>query len=562
MSWKTMINNTSLPYYSFLRLLVGSKVWVAALLISGFTIQLVMIWLLFPMTVDDAYISFHYANNLAQGHGLVWFASADPVEGYTNFLWVILLSIFIRIGFDVIWVAKILGIIFSLCSIFILYRITILLNKSGFGVMPAILFASTPALSLWAISGMETVLFIFLMLFAAHRFFVEEENKLNNNSRYWSSLLFMLLGLTRPEGVILFATLVFLRLAFWIRKGVPRKSIFVYITWLIIIGIICFIYFIWRWQYFGYPLPNTYYVKAQSSLLGILGHIGVYIIPYGLRVFPFVILVLFYIGNSKHVQLIEKYLIVMILVIGLINLGSSDWMAAHRLLLPMTPLILLLAHERLDYFFSNVLENSSTRQRFANALILLSLVLYAISPLMYTTNMYHRVMATQMDMSVYRWAVEMQSIVDGQYVAVGKWLANNMNGDCKVVAGNVGAIAYYSQCYVIDQIGLTDEYIARHGWRVDYLLGQDPEFIVIESDTPIKFGGLYGTRGERWENNELFAERYELLFVLHNDRYHESALFIHHLPHATWLYARKDLGFSASDSTGVDYVRPDTWKDG
>ena len=42
---------------------------------------------------DDAYISFRYAANALAGHGLVWNpAPFLPVEGYTNFAWVVLLG--------------------------------------------------------------------------------------------------------------------------------------------------------------------------------------------------------------------------------------------------------------------------------------------------------------------------------------------------------------------------------------------------------------------------------------------------------------------------------------
>src|SRR4051794_37248022 len=43
-------------------------------------------------TIDDAYISFRYAENLASGHGLVY-NLGERVEGYTNFLWVVLLAL-------------------------------------------------------------------------------------------------------------------------------------------------------------------------------------------------------------------------------------------------------------------------------------------------------------------------------------------------------------------------------------------------------------------------------------------------------------------------------------
>ena len=40
---------------------------------------------------DDAYISFRYAQNLVNGYGLVW-NHGEAVEGYTNFLWVVLIA--------------------------------------------------------------------------------------------------------------------------------------------------------------------------------------------------------------------------------------------------------------------------------------------------------------------------------------------------------------------------------------------------------------------------------------------------------------------------------------
>ena len=91
-------------------------------------------------------------------------------------------------------------------------------------------------------------------------------------------------------------------------------------------------------------------------------------------------------------------------------------MAAHRLALPITPLILLLAHQPLEFFLKNTLQKHNFRGRLTNAVILFGLTLYMLVPFLYTTNIYNRVMASQMDMSIYRWAKEMQSIVDGQYV--------------------------------------------------------------------------------------------------------------------------------------------------
>ncbi len=42
---------------------------------------------------EDAMISMRYARHLAEGHGLVWNVSEPPIEGFTNLLWVLWMSV-------------------------------------------------------------------------------------------------------------------------------------------------------------------------------------------------------------------------------------------------------------------------------------------------------------------------------------------------------------------------------------------------------------------------------------------------------------------------------------
>src|SRR5262245_15502 len=51
-------------------------------------------------TIDDAYITFRYSANLARGHGPVWNVGEDPVEGFTNFLWMAWHTPFAWLGFS------------------------------------------------------------------------------------------------------------------------------------------------------------------------------------------------------------------------------------------------------------------------------------------------------------------------------------------------------------------------------------------------------------------------------------------------------------------------------
>jgi arabinofuranosyltransferase len=58
----------------------------------------------YDYVVDDAYISFRYARNLIEGHGLV-FNPGEKVEGYTNFLWVLIIAMGMKLGADPVHLA-------------------------------------------------------------------------------------------------------------------------------------------------------------------------------------------------------------------------------------------------------------------------------------------------------------------------------------------------------------------------------------------------------------------------------------------------------------------------
>lgn len=65
---------------------------------------------------DDAFISFRVAEHLAHGDGLVY-NLGERVEGYSNLLWVLILALCSRLGVEVIWAAKGLGVFFSAATL-------------------------------------------------------------------------------------------------------------------------------------------------------------------------------------------------------------------------------------------------------------------------------------------------------------------------------------------------------------------------------------------------------------------------------------------------------------
>jgi len=59
---------------------------------------------------EDAFIALRFARNLAVGHGLVWNPGTAPVEGYTDFLWVLVCAAAIKIGLPAVGFAQTLSI--------------------------------------------------------------------------------------------------------------------------------------------------------------------------------------------------------------------------------------------------------------------------------------------------------------------------------------------------------------------------------------------------------------------------------------------------------------------
>src|SRR6185295_18291193 len=75
-------------------------------LVAPSIVLLLNMWKVRSFTVDDAYISFRYARNFSRGLGLVY-NPGERIEGYTNFLWTVMLGIGIKVGFDPDVLAKV-----------------------------------------------------------------------------------------------------------------------------------------------------------------------------------------------------------------------------------------------------------------------------------------------------------------------------------------------------------------------------------------------------------------------------------------------------------------------
>ncbi len=274
--------------------LPGSR-WDQRLLLAAGLVFVLHAFLYLTWFVDDAAISMTYARNLASGHGLVLYPGGERVEAYSNPLWVFLLAAFSVIGANLFATAKALGILFGFGAIQMVARLGVLLqsragcgaleaaggvtdgtsssHESGaavpIGGMAALLTAAHTPFVAWTTSGLEGGLYVFLLLWAACRFLGEQVAP-GGSRRPWSGLLFFLLSITRPEGILFFAAAVFVRTVWDWRDLVTKGRAVVWADWMFWVGLFAapwLAYQAWHYAEFATLVTNTYYVKRPESSL-------------------------------------------------------------------------------------------------------------------------------------------------------------------------------------------------------------------------------------------------------------------------------------------------------
>src|SRR3954471_19464566 len=88
------------------------------LLLGAAAVVLVVHSLAYNFVTDDAYISFVFSRNLAE-HGELTFNLGQPVEGYTNFLWTLVLGLGMVVGAPPEWLSRALGTACGLATLLV-----------------------------------------------------------------------------------------------------------------------------------------------------------------------------------------------------------------------------------------------------------------------------------------------------------------------------------------------------------------------------------------------------------------------------------------------------------
>jgi hypothetical protein len=410
----------------------------------------------FDFVSDDAFISFRYAKNLAE-HGELVFNLGERVEGFTNFLWTILLALGIKLGVSPVLSSRFLGIVFGIGTLAVVARLSLRLDRerpSPFHLVAPLGLALMGAFACWCSGGLETQLFTFLSLLAFERFLAETESE----TGFASGIFFALAGMTRPEGALFFAIACLHRLVtnLWReRRFLPRWD---ELAWLGLFAGTFGPYFLWRWHYYGWPFPNTFYVKSSGGA-GTWSS-GFYYIrrfaeDYGIHfLVPIAIL-----GWPSRAERARRSLFLFtallwgVFVAYVVNVGG-DFMGLYRFILPVIPLGAVVLQE-------------SFRRAIDRLGLLVGRPVLAVAGLAllmgYLLTSYHvskvAIASITADGGIMDFPGYLKKYADDR-VPIGIWFGQHARRDDLMSVGGAGVIPYYSGIRAFDCYGLVDETIA------------------------------------------------------------------------------------------------------
>lgn len=480
---------------------------------------------------DDAYISMRYSYNLAH-HGELTFNLGERVEGYTNFLWTVLLAGAIKVGLNPELASQLFGWFFGALALVFVYRITRLLRDgappSGWDYVAVCMLPTWGCFAVWCSGGLETQMFCALMLAGLARYLAETADP---GRRPWSGVLFALSAMTRPEGMLIFGLVGLHRLAVNIvaeRRYLPTVRQMIWgLGFLLPFGV----FMAWRYSYYGDLLPNTFYVKAGSGaamakkwglpyLWDFVHFNRIYVLLPLLFLLPWrsKVSVAQEPRRSSHTVVFSLLLPIVLIYTAYVTWVGGDFMAMSRFFVPVMPLIAILAQEGLRRLVAardaqGQATTVSARPRLRLALVVVPLLAGGC------LNSYglHR---QSQKMSYYRWGLDtvayLRKFADDRII-IGRWMREQLPSDTYYSVGGAGASVYASRLRALDAFGLNDHWIAHNGPRVGdrpghgkmapehYILKKKPDLLchmAKHQDTvyfpPPHEAAYWQARGYRW----------------------------------------------------------------
>lgn len=432
----------------------------------------------FRFLTDDGYITFRYARNLAEGNGLVYNIGVEPpVEGYSEFLWALLLALGIRLGVEPETFSQVLSISAGALMVVLIADLVArwFHHRPVAMVATALIVGTAPPLGVWATGGMATmpaaalaVVTFWLLERQVRRARIPEfAERSSAGAALALGLAAALLALMRSDAALLVALLLGPALL----TGLIQRQRLVWKPALVATAISAAAFFAhvaWRFSVYGDWLPNTARVKLGFTPRALERGLD-YVLSSACSMPG---LGIAFIGGLLGAALSVKRLglavaatlaAVVIGVTAYAITAGGDFMAFARFLVPAIPFAalgfggLLAALESRSKVLAGALAAATIATSLVGAFGVQLVPEETRSQFEFRHNQtLKRVEKAETELAQWE---NMKTRAEDWAVA-GRALRDHVQPGESLVAGAIGALGYYSGLFIYDRNGLVTREVA------------------------------------------------------------------------------------------------------
>ncbi len=405
--------------------------------------ELAYIFSLTPDPCEDAYITFRFSKNLADGNGPV-FNPGERVEGYSNPLWMFSIAMARKLGLDMVSYSRAAGALFNTLALLLVWYIPWrwFAVRGPASLAGPVLYLLCLPLQFYAASGLETSLYTFLVLASAAAIMWAGVSAGRCTAAFF---VLLLTALTRPEGIIFFG---FYCLWLGWRCLVKKESLKPFLPGILLFLVLYGAFLIWRLSYYGLLLPNTYYAKGSFPLYVrlILGYFinKAFFTSYTWLLFlpPFVLCIRI---PGKRRLMAPLWLFIAAGLFFSFGFSGFDWMPYFRYNLPVAPLLIVCC----QLLFSEIWRAwaSTTGKKLLGA-ALTACILFVAAEQCWKDLAFN-----------YRWR-DLGIFARYNQKTLAEWIHRELGTKPVIAIGDVGYFAYVSEATIVDIFGLTSREFA------------------------------------------------------------------------------------------------------
>jgi hypothetical protein len=373
--------------------------------------------------IDDAWITYKYAENLADGNGFVY-NPGERVLGTSTPLYTLLLSLFHLLGVSIPFASNGIGFLAMIAGLLGVFNLGRAMESPATGLLAALILAFMPEFHAVSTYGMETPLYIACITFTFYSYV--------RDRLIWTTILAAACFLIRFDGLAVgFSIFVIHVIA---EKKLPWKHALLFIA-------ITAPWLLFSHSYFGTIFPHSFLAKRQHTA----SHIRTWMIEWLLTRFVLVMAVLGSIvslpGKRKADSALLLWAICYIIAFSFSNLYGHTWYRS-----PLCIPLALFAAIGVHYAVS-ALPFQAAGRRVAQ-LVLTAILLM---PDLYNAG-------TRLAEDRYG----NLPVEEARYQAV-QWITQQVEPEAVIATSGIGMIGYFTNNYILDTAGLISPQVVNQG---------------------------------------------------------------------------------------------------